>query len=91
MSPGASTKLITVGAMDVKNFDVANFSSRGPIFGNYKPDLVAPGVDILAGCNYKLTKKHYAKMSGTSIATPMIAGIVCYLLTVNPNFTPVGI
>ena len=91
MSPGASTKLITVGAMDASNFNIANFSSRGPIFGNYKPDLVAPGVDIMAGCNYKLTKKHYSKMSGTSIATPMIVGIVCYLLTINPKFTPIGI
>lgn len=90
-SPGASTKLITVGALDTSNFQVAEFSSRGPIFNNYKPDLVAPGVDIVAGCNYKLLGKHYSSMSGTSIATPIIAGIVCYLLSVNPRFTPFGI
>lgn len=94
-SPGASSKIITVGAMYddrvEKDFGIADFSSRGPILNNYKPDLVAPGVDIVGGCNFKLTKKHYSTMSGTSISTPIIAGIVCYLLSLNPKFTPNGI
>lgn len=90
-SPGASSKLITVGAMDSANFDIADFSSRGPILNNYKPDIVAPGVDITAGCNYKINHTYYSKMSGTSVSTPMIAGIVCYLLSINPRFTPNGI
>lgn len=90
-SPGASSKLITVGAIDTSKFDIADFSSRGPILNNYKPDIVAPGVDIVAGCNFKLNGKHYDKMTGTSIATPMIAGLVCYLLSINPKFTPNGV
>lgn len=85
-SPGASPKLITVGAIDRNG--VAEFSSRGPVLNNYKPDIVAPGVDIVASCNYQLFKKHYASMSGTSVSTPMIAGIVCYLLSKNHRFTP---
>lgn len=92
-SPGASSKLITVGAMvdrgsGGKEYGIADFSSRGPALNNYKPDIVAPGLDIIAGCNYKLMHKHYSIMSGTSVSTPMIAGIVCYLLSINPKFTP---
>jgi serine protease AprX len=89
-SPGASPKLITVGAIDAKgnNLKVADFSSRGPILNNYKPDLVAPGVDIIAGCSYTLNKKHYSVMSGTSVSTPIIAGIVCNILSNNNTFSP---
>lgn len=94
-SPGASSKIITVGAMYddrvESEYGIASFSSRGPILNNYKPDLVAPGVDIVGGCSFNLVKKHYSTMSGTSISTPMIAGIVCYLLSINPKFTPNGI
>lgn len=89
-SPGASPKLITVGAIDAKgnNLKIADFSSRGPILNNYKPDLVAPGVDIIAGCSYTLNKKHYSVMSGTSVSTPIIAGIVCNILSNNNTFSP---
>ena len=87
-SPGASRKLITVGALDTNNINIADFSSRGPILNNFKPDLVAPGVNIVAGCNYKLVGKEYSTMSGTSVSTPMIAGIVCLLLDKNPSMSP---
>lgn len=90
-SPGASRKLITVGAMDGNKINIAEFSSRGPILNNYKPDLVAPGVNITAGCNYKLLGKYYDNMSGTSVSTPMIAGVVCYLLSNNHKLTPTHI
>ena len=91
-SPGASPKLITVGAMkdDRTNtpYDIASFSSRGPILENYKPDIIAPGVEIKAGCSFQLNKKHYSLMSGTSVSTPMIAGIVCYITSLNSNLNP---
>ena len=92
-SPGISGKVITVGGFDDKRkdgktkeeeFAVASFSSRGPAGYFYKPDVVAPAVDI-SGAN---VNGGYTKMSGTSVATPMVAGIACLILEKQPNITP---
>ncbi len=97
-SPGASSKIITVGALsdnrnedesfDEKKFKVADFSSRGPILNNYKPDLVVSGVDVVSACNYKINKSFYGKMSGSSVSTPIVAGICSLLTKKYPNYTP---
>lgn len=92
-SPGVSSQIITVGGFNdnridetYKNkfFELAEFSSRGPAFQRYKPDLVAPSVDIIS-CS---TKNGYTTLSGTSVATPMIAGLSALMLEANPDFTP---
>ncbi len=93
-SPGISGRIITVGGIDdnryddlsynKKYFEIADFSSRGPAFRNVKPDVVAPSVDIVS-CG---TKKFYTQLSGTSVATPMIAGVVCLLLEKFRGATP---
>lgn len=96
-SPAASSKIISVGALNdkrnnedfnIENFSVAEFSSRGPILGNYKPDLIASGVNVTSACNYDIEKKFYDKMSGTSISTPIVAGLCSLLISKNPNITP---
>lgn len=101
-SPGIAPSIITVGAMDDKNTldrsddTIANFSSRGPtVEGLIKPDVVAPGVDIISlrSPNSFLSKQiggsgPYVSMSGTSMATPICAGIVALMLDKNPNLTP---
>lgn len=93
-SPGVSRRLITVGGMDDNRmddntfspslFEIASFSSRGPSFRSFKPDVVAPAVDIIS-CG---TNSDYIKLSGTSVATPMIAGAMCLLVEKFPNITP---
>ncbi len=91
MSPGASKKIITVGSLDnILNgyIDVADFSSRGPVFNYYKPDMLVPGVDIISTNIFSKNHKFYTKMSGTSVSTPMIAGVVSLLFDINPNYTP---
>ncbi|MGM7703195.1 S8 family peptidase [Pseudalkalibacillus sp. Hm43] len=104
-SPGVSDRVITVGASDDKNTvdsnddDVASFSSRGPtIYDVTKPDLLAPGVNIISlrsPNSYidKLQKSSrvegdYFVMSGTSMATPICAGVVALLLQLYPDATP---
>lgn len=94
-SPGFSNKIITVGGLDDKRrpdgsyseelFDIAKFSSRGPAGQFFKPDLVAPSVNIVGVSN---TNELYTVMSGTSVATPMVAGICCLILSKFPLLTP---
>lgn len=95
MSPATSKKIITVGAMDDGrnggDFKIPDFSSRGPAYNNYKPDVVSSGVDIIAGCSFHKFHTHYAMMSGTSVATPIVAGIVCRLISNNPELSPMAI
>lgn len=92
MSPGASRKIITVGSLaDTKNhtnFKVADFSSRGPINNTYKPDIVVPGVDIISTNVFEQNKKFYTTMSGTSVSTPMVAGVASLLFKIKPTYTP---
>jgi serine protease AprX len=93
-SPGISPKIITVGGIDDNRYDeqnfnpnffeVADFSSRGPAFKKVKPDLVAPSVDIIS-CG---VTKPYTTLSGTSVAAPMVAGLVCLLLERDSTLTP---
>lgn len=91
MSPGVSRKIITVGSLDniVKgDIKVADFSSRGPAFQFYKPDMLLPGVDIHSTCNFDDNRSFYTQMSGTSVSTPMVAGVVSILYSINNNYTP---
>ncbi len=90
-SPGVSRKIITVGAADDRGTvtaaddGVAEFSSRGPSpYSRYKPDIVAPGVNITSLAN----NGGYAEMSGTSMATPMVSGACALLYEKYPDITP---
>lgn len=90
MSPGASRKIITVGSMVKINdeFKVAEFSSRGPALGYYKPDILMPGVDIISTNLFDEKRKFYTTMTGTSVSTPMLAGVASLLFRINMNYTP---
>lgn len=90
--PADSPDALTVGATD-KNDQIASFSSRGPNRdGSVKPDVSAPGKDIVstraAGTNpSKAIDNYYLSMSGTSMATPMVSGAIADLLQKQPNLT----
>ncbi|MSQ20326.1 MAG: hypothetical protein EXR39_12415 [Betaproteobacteria bacterium] len=74
----------------------ANFSSRGPsqaAGGNLlKPDIIAPGQDILAGVSpvgYK--GRLFDVLSGTSMSSPHIAGIAALMKELHPKWSPMAI
>ena len=91
-SPGVSSRVITVGGLDDGResgvFKVADFSSRGPAGFIYKPDILAPSTDIISNNKELVNGKGYTIMSGTSVATPMIAGVACLVLQKYPNARP---
>ena len=90
-SPGTSSRIITVGGLDDGRNDgqikVADFSSRGPVDSKFKPDIIAPSVDITS-TNYDYKNSFYTTMSGTSVATPIIAGICAKLIAQHPHYNP---
>lgn len=110
-SPANAPWVITVGATDTKGTaqrsddEVAPFSSRGPtlIDGMMKPDLVAPGTDIISCCGNGAylpnqypeiwVPKHnddddYIRLSGTSMAAPMVSGTLALMFQANPSLDP---
>ncbi|KAK6117156.1 hypothetical protein DH2020_049115 [Rehmannia glutinosa] len=78
---------------------VAGFSSRGPNFespGILKPDIIGPGVNILAAWyvsveNKTNTASNFNMISGTSMSCPHLSGVAALLKSAHPDWSPAAI
>ncbi|MBO9130822.1 S8 family serine peptidase [Bacillus sp. 165] len=89
-----------MGQVTMEGDRLAGFSSRGPSRVNYdiKPEIVAPGVSVISTVPSYINDKTngtydyaYARLSGTSMASPHVAGIAALLLQSNKNYKPADI
>jgi hypothetical protein len=87
-SPGTAELAITVGAADTLD-KLAGFSSKGPnrvTFG-IKPEVLAPGTKV----NSTFLNSGVTRLNGTSMASPMIAGVAALLKSLYPDWSPAQI
>lgn len=80
---------------DAKAPFTAEFSSRGPLTAGggdlLKPDLIAPGQDILAAYSPSVDGEEFNMISGTSMSSPHVAGLAALLKDRHPDWSPMAI
>ncbi|MEV1024789.1 S8 family serine peptidase [Streptomyces sp. NPDC050264] len=86
-SPGCVPEVLTVGAVDSDD-STASFSSRSPVRRTHtlKPEIAAPGVAVLAAAAGGRGVYAYQSMSGTSMATPHVAGAAALVKQRHPDW-----
>jgi subtilisin family serine protease len=84
-APADRANVIAVGSTD-KDESLAGTSSRGPsTTGLVKPDVSAPGV--LVRSSWHTGDSAFNEISGTSMATPHVTGVVALMLSIKPDLT----
>jgi len=91
IAPSDGFDVIAVGAVDSSG-RIASFSSPGPTYdGRIKPEVCALGVDNWVAGNRQDGSDYYRNGSGTSFATPLVAGVTALLLEIHHDWTPLQV
>ncbi len=89
IAPADADTVISVGAVSYAS-TVAGFSSSGPTSDQrIKPDIAAPGVSVY--CANRAGVATYERANGTSLATPLAAGVAALVRSARPELTPVQV
>ncbi len=81
-------RVIGVANLDEAKECISLTSSQGPTRDNrFKPDIAAPGTGVVAAKGFAGDKDRWVKMSGTSMASPFVAGVAGLMLAANPKLT----
>lgn len=89
-SPGSAASALTIGSVDDPTGTLSWFSSQGPLArsGALKPDLTGPGNEVTAARSADSPGEGaYVTMSGTSMATPHVAGAAAIVKQQHPEYT----
>ncbi|HEY7191351.1 MAG TPA: S8 family serine peptidase [Vicinamibacterales bacterium] len=87
-SLGCATRVITVANLDAVRNRISISSSQGPTRdGRQKPDVAAPGTAIAAAKGFADRHDQWLSLSGTSMASPFVTGVIGLMLAMNPRLT----
>ena len=87
-SLGCGNRVITVANLDQVRNRINISSSQGPTRdGRQKPDVAAPGTNIVAAKGFADAADQWLALSGTSMASPFVAGVVGLMLAIEPRLT----
>jgi subtilisin family serine protease len=89
-SLACAREVIAVGNADLANERINPSSSEGPTWdGRPKPDIVAPGTDIVAAQGFAGIEERdrWVSMTGTSMASPFVTGVAAEMLAREPRLT----
>lgn len=87
-SLGCANRVITVANLDEPKNRINISSSQGPTRdGRQKPDVAAPGTDIVAAKGFADEDDQWIGMTGTSMASPFVTGVVGLMLAIKPALT----
>jgi subtilisin family serine protease len=85
---GCGNRVITVANLDAVRNQISASSSQGPTRdGREKPDIAAEGTNVVAAKGFTGDPDEWMALSGTSMASPLVAGVIGLMLAVEPRLT----
>jgi subtilisin family serine protease len=81
-------RVISVGNCETAAERIHRSSSQGPTRdGRYKPEIAAPGTDVVAARGFAPADRRWLGLTGTSMASPYVAGVAAQMLAREPRLT----